>query len=847
MYDIVFIGDIKKFNVEWQNLKNKFPFAKHALDISSAQHKTITEMLWVVWPDIILEDEFDFSYKVDEWSKQYVHVFKNGNLYDGIALVPKSQIISDKEFNYRFYISSKQVDLIASYPKPYDFFIVDTYDDYLYALKNSTTEMFWMSSANINHDRNLVQNYYISHHDSQLRNQTHAFIHRVNDQHLYNGLFLCSKRRELSKREVEYRFPVNRIEHEHVGSGPISYDVFEIDSYDEYLQALENSTTEMFWMSSRNISATIPDLYFTHDNEYDRKQNHNFLHCGDKRNGVFLCSKHRPLTQKEIEHRFLVNAKEWDIEASNKVEYPVYEIDSYDEYIQALENSPTEMFWMSSRNISATIPDLYFTHDNEYDRKQNHAFIHRVGDRAFYNGLFLCSKHRPLTQKEVDFRHVVNRKEWDIVGSGPISYDVFEIDSYDEYLQALENSTTEMFWMSSRNIDAIIPDIYFTHDNEYDRKQNHAFQHEHNNEIFYNGLFLCSKYVPLTKKEVDFRYPVARKEWNIVASKTKKYQVFATSNYQDYLDAYRNSQEDMFWIVPNHIEVLDNFKFDLCFGHHEQYDKRINHVFLNGNYHDGIILCSKKSRITQKEFDYNFIGNKKEYNIVASRPKLYDVVFISYQEPNADINYQKLLEKHPTAKRVHGIKGIHAAHIEAAKLCNTEMFFVVDGDAEILQDFSFDYQVPRWDHDVVHVWRSQNPINNLIYGYGGIKLLPRTLTINMDTSKPDMTTSISSKFKAVQEISNITAFNTDPFNTWKSAFRECVKLSSKTIDRQKDSETIERLQIWCSAGNDKLYGDYAILGALMGSKYGSENINNIEKLKRINNFDWLKEQFDGIV
>jgi phosphoribosylpyrophosphate synthetase len=33
-------------------------------------------------------------------------------------------------------------------------------------------------------------------------------------------------------------------------------------------------------------------------------------------------------------------------------------------------------------------------------------------------------------------------------------------------------------------------------------------------------------------------------------------------------------------------------------------------------------------------------------------------------------------------------------------------------------------------------------------------------------------------------VSNITAFNTDPYSTWKSAFRECVKLSSKIIDRQ---------------------------------------------------------------
>ena len=48
---------------------------------------------------------------------------------------------------------------------------------------------------------------------------------------------------------------------------------------------------------------------------------------------------------------------------------------------------------------------------------------------------------------------------------------------------------------------------------------------------------------------------------------------------------------------------------------------------------------------------------------------------------------------------------------------------------------------------------------------------------------------ISNKFKVVNKISNITAFNTDEFNTWKSAFRECVKLASKVIDGQVDEET----------------------------------------------------------
>lgn len=224
---------------------------------------------------------------------------------------------------------------------------------------------------------------------------------------------------------------------------------------------------------------------------------------------------------------------------------------------------------------------------------------------------------------------------------------------------------------------------------------------------------------------------------------------------------------------------------------------------------------------------------------------MYDIVFISYQEPNADENYSKLIERFPLAKRVHGVKGIHQAHIQAAKKSLTKMFWVVDGDAQVLSDFNFDYIVSDRYLEHVHVWRSKNPVNGLVYGYGGIKLLPRKLTINMDISKPDMTTSISRHFIPMSQISNMTSFNTDPFNTWKSAFRECVKLSSKVIDRQKSLETEDRLKTWCTIGEDKPFGEYAILGAIAGQKYGIENSGNIDALKMINNFKWLEEMFNG--
>ena len=219
---------------------------------------------------------------------------------------------------------------------------------------------------------------------------------------------------------------------------------------------------------------------------------------------------------------------------------------------------------------------------------------------------------------------------------------------------------------------------------------------------------------------------------------------------------------------------------------------------------------------------------------------MYDIVYISYQEPNADENYEALKSRFPMAKRVHGVKGIHQAHIKAAKKCFTKMFWIVDADALIKDDFNFNYVVPDHQLEHVHVWRSQNPINDLVYGYGGVKLFPRKLTINMDTSKPDMTTSISRYFNPMAEISNTTAFNTDPFNTWKSAFRECAKLSSKIIDRQNNEETEQRLETWCTVGEDRPYGSYALAGARAGREFGISNSNDI---KLINDFDWLNEQF----
>jgi len=412
--------------------------------------------------------------------------------------------------------------------------------------------------------------------------------------------------------------------------------------------------------------------------------------------------------------------------------------------VDAQQQSLTEFFWIVPDDIIVSN-----TFDFDYvpdDWSQDYIHVFKNG-KDLYDGISLIPKTAILTTADIQIRFCHNTKKVAVLASTPKPYDIFNIDTFAEYTHAMETSTTEMFWMSSVNINIdydVANNFYIPHTDKDLRNKSHAFLHHVNGQQHYNGLLLCSKHSPLSKREIEYRFPV----------------------------------------------------------------------------------------------------NRIEHKIVASTPKPYDIVFISYEEPNADENYQVLLKIAPRAVRVHGVKGIHNAHIAAAKLCKSKMFWVVDADATIVDDFTFNLQVHDSNLTCVHVWRSQNPVNDLVYGYGGVKLLPRELTENMDIGKTDMTTSISNQFKLMPVISNITLFNTDPYSTWKSAFRECVKLSSRIIDRQQDTETQQRLYTWCTVGIKKPFGKYAISGAKAGAAYGTRNKDNIAALKKINDFNWLKEKFN---
>ena len=65
----------------------------------------------------------------------------------------------------------------------------------------------------------------------------------------------------------------------------------------------------------------------------------------------------------------------------------------------------------------------------------------------------------------------------------------------------------------------------------------------------------------------------------------------------------------------------------------------------------------------------------------------FDIVFISYDEPNADDNYAHLLEICPWAMRSHGVWGSDAAHKAAAAMCESDRFITIAADNLVRPEF----------------------------------------------------------------------------------------------------------------------------------------------------------------
>lgn len=198
---------------------------------------------------------------------------------------------------------------------------------------------------------------------------------------------------------------------------------------------------------------------------------------------------------------------------------------------------------------------------------------------------------------------------------------------------------------------------------------------------------------------------------------------------------------------------------------------------------------------------------------------MLDIIFISYDEPNAEKNWRDLKARFPHARRVHGVKGIGAAHIQAAKKANTQFFYVVDADAEILDSFKFAYKPTEHEAEYVHIWHAFNPATGMDYGYGGVKLFSKKFFKDIK-SQLDFSTTLTKDIKIMNELACITRFNSDAVRSFRGAFRESVKLYTTANNEDKSDnvrrEARERLAMWLDPLHGCDYRQFIVAGATAG-------------------------------
>ncbi len=212
----------------------------------------------------------------------------------------------------------------------------------------------------------------------------------------------------------------------------------------------------------------------------------------------------------------------------------------------------------------------------------------------------------------------------------------------------------------------------------------------------------------------------------------------------------------------------------------------------------------------------------------------YDVIYLSYDEPNAEKNYADLLTKVPWAKRVHGVEGSDAAHKACAELSETDRFITVDGDNRIRDNFlkeeiSFEDDV-ELENSVIS-WAGKNTINGLLYGNGGLKCWPKDFVLNMRTHENADPNNIAAQvdfcwdLKYVQMNSCFSDVynNETPHQAWRAGFREGVKLSlNQGIKPSKEEylnlhwRCLHWMYIWAMIGADVENGLWAVYGAREG-------------------------------
>ncbi len=249
-----------------------------------------------------------------------------------------------------------------------------------------------------------------------------------------------------------------------------------------------------------------------------------------------------------------------------------------------------------------------------------------------------------------------------------------------------------------------------------------------------------------------------------------------------------------------------------------------------------IVPKEAKDYVKRELYDYPYI--KKATKIAKSRP--LDIVFLSNGEVGAEENYEHLLRvTHGLPNRVVRVDGVNGrvqAYHAALEASNTPWAFTVFAKLKVNEKFDWSWQPDRMQVAKHYIFYAENPVNGLVYGHQAMIAYKKSLVLNNTGKGLDFT--LDSEHEVVEQVSGTAMFNTDAFATWRTAFRETIKLKAATDHMSK-----QRLNTWLTKAEGN-FAEYCLKGAKDASDYYDEVEGDFNKLKLSYEWAWLKTRFD---
>lgn len=820
-----------------------------------------TDYFWVV------DREYDFTgtlnYVPSADDKQYIQVFKIPNSlefrYPQDATLPAENNCGGVRLVPKNFDMTKHKYMAGILPFSYDVFYVphDEISNYEKYQPMSTTSIFMMVDEDHVLDASRLD-VVIPRHDrfySRIYKIPRQLDYRyTSDQPHDNrcgGVHFVPKKDVQDKKYAGYiktipveKYPVIRVRSTNLNqlNTKIHGPVWVVDA--DYVLS-DEVFTECQWMPGADQKEFIHN--FKDPNQLQHKY-------PEEMGGIYWLPKNWQAIRNTVSNLVIMGPDQsrFILDLSEKSTFP-----RYNTLEEGMAECTDEYFWLVDSDVDVHDNFKFDYIPETWDRQQTHVWqkCNPVTGKVYdYGGVQLvCVK--PNLKKRPKFVKVA--------ASTQKPYPVFELDPSKNLATQLSQFSKETRLAGSLNFWCIDAKIKLADDwdfsflpTQWEQNFVHVFENALGN---YGGVRLFPvSYVDdnpdillsdLTYNNIpDIKYiqtvaSLGAIEWPVIP--------MTTFNKEEFIRLLRVQKEqgyDFAWTVDSDCVMFDELKEKSFMPALMDRDKvhmwQIFSPHTNRTHSYGGVKLWPTSKsyqsLTTKEFN---TGNFRDKQYVRERGGTYvpyDVVFISYHDDAADEKFETLKEKCTNAYHVKNVDGIFEAHKEAAKVATTKMIWVVDSDAELVDTFKFDYIPDTYDRETVHVWTSINPVTADEYGYGGVKLFNRQQILDATNWGVDFTTGLSKDFKVMEEVSNITKFNTDPLSTWRSAFREAAKLTIRS-----DTESLQRLFSWFDPANkDADFCEYAISGAEDGYAYIIENSNKPNALTLINDFEWLKKRFD---